>query len=79
METKDASEDQREVTQSLKSTQNQQCVLFCTVNLRNGSVIYQGSKLCGALVNLNQAIAASKALIQKYPDTVGNIDIDSPS
>ena len=45
METKDASEDQREVTQSLKITQNQQCVLFCMVNLRNGSVIYQGSKL----------------------------------
>ena len=34
---------------------------------------------CGALVNLNQAIAAGRALIQKYPDAVGNIDIDSPS
>ena len=32
-----------------------------------------------ALVNSSLAIAAGKALIQKYPNAVGNIDIDSSS
>ena len=31
----------------------------------------------GAIVNSSLAIAAGKALIQKYPNAVGNIDIDS--
>ena len=33
----------------------------------------------GALVNSSLAIAAGKALIQKYPNSVGNIDINSSS
>ena len=33
----------------------------------------------GALVNSSLAIATGKALIQKYPNAVGNIDIDTSS
>ena len=75
-EIKDASKEQREDTQSLKKYSNYS---FARWTCRDGSIIYQAVSSHGALVNSSLAIVAGKALIQKYPNAVGNIDIDSSS
>ena len=76
-EIKDASKEQREVTQSLKKySKPTGPLLLGELDAMVQSYIKAVSSR-GALVSL--AIAAGKALIHKYPNVVGNINIVSSS
>ena len=79
-EIKDASKEQQEVTQSLKkySKPTGRSVLLGELDVMVQSYIKAVSSR-SALVNSSLAIVAGKALIQKYPNAVGNIDSDSSS
>ena len=79
-EIKDASKEQREVTQSLKkySKSTRRPLLLGERDAMAQSYVKELSSR-GTLVNPTLAIAAAKALIQKCPNTVENINIDSLS
>ena len=79
-EIKDASKEQRQVTQSLKkfSKPTRRSLLLGELDAMVQSYI-QAVSSRGTLVNSSLAIATCEALIQKYPNAVGNIDIDSSS
>ena len=79
-EIKDASKEKREVTQSLSkySKATGRPLMLGELDEMVQSYIKAVSSR-GALVNSSLAKATAKALIQKYPHTVGNIDIDSSS
>ena len=69
-EKKDASKDQREVTQPLKKYSK---------STGHPILLAELDAMVQSYMNSSLAIATGKALIQKYPNAVGNIDIDSPS
>ena len=79
-EIKDASKEQREVTQSLKKypKPTRRPLLLGELDAMVQSYI-QAVNSRGTLVNSSLAIAVCKALIQKCLHAVGNIDIDSSS
>ena len=79
-EIKDASKEQREVTQSLKkySKSTRRPLLLGERDAMVQSYVKELSSR-GTLLNPTLAIAAAKALIQKCPNTVENINIDSLS
>ena len=69
-EKKDASKDQREVTQPLKKYSK---------STGHPILLAELDAMVQSYMNSSLAIATGKALIQKYPNAVGNIDIDSSS
>ena len=77
-EIKDASKEQREVTQSPKkySKPTGSPLLIGELDAMVQSYIQAVSSRC-TLVNSSLGITARKALIQKYPNAARNIDIDS--
>ena len=78
-EIKDASKEQREVTQSLKKySKPTGPLLLGELDAMVQSYIKAVSSH-GAIMNSSLSITAGKVLIQKYPNAVGNIDIDSSS
>ena len=78
-EIKDASKEQREVTQSLKKySKPTGPLLLGELDAMVQSYIKAVSSH-GTLANSSLSVASGKALIQKCRDAVGNIDIDSSS
>ena len=76
-EIKDASKEQQEVPQSLKQySKPRGCPLLLGELDEMVQSYIKAVSSRDALVNLSLAIAAGKALIQKYSNAVRNIDID---